>query len=208
MEPKYSDKGGTRMATRNILIANLGVFFLAGCATPSRMEAVPKGAHLAAAIPGIKGARFYPDEQNDILMLAGLESIARERLDLASAGRRGPLPPANFLAISGGGDDGAFAAGLLVGWSETGQRPQFKVVTGISTGALIAPFAFLGAKYDQKLKAVYMNISAKDIYEERGLLGLFSDAMSDTTPLWRLIRRSAGQEMLDDIALGHRLIKS
>jgi hypothetical protein len=65
---------------------------------------------------------------------------------------------------TGGGDNGAFAAGLLVGWSESGQRPENKLVTGISTGALIAPFAFLGKDYDQKLKEVYATISSMDIF--------------------------------------------
>ena len=57
-----------------------------------------------------------------------------------------------FLAISGGGDDGAFGAGLLAGWSARGDRPVFGLVTGVSTGALSAPFAFLGGEYDAKLK--------------------------------------------------------
>ncbi len=69
------------------------------------------------------------------------------------------LPPVSFLALSGGGDKGAFGAGLLNGWSATGQRPAFKLVTGISTGALIAPFAFLGPTYDAKLKTFYTNSS-------------------------------------------------
>jgi hypothetical protein len=80
------------------------------------------------------------------------------------------LPPADFLAISGGGEDGAFGAGLLVGWSAAGTRPRFKGVTGISTGALTAPFAFLGPAYDSKLREVYTTIAGKDILRSNGLL--------------------------------------
>ena len=65
----------------------------------------------------------------------------------------------DILAISGGGADGAYGAGLLCGWTEHGDRPRFKLVTGISTGSLIAPFAFLGPEYDAKLKEVYTTIS-------------------------------------------------
>ena len=65
----------------------------------------------------------------------------------------------NLLAISGGGADGAFGAGLLVGWTQTGKRPKFELVTGTSTGAIIAPFAFLGPKYDRELKEIYTTIS-------------------------------------------------
>jgi predicted acylesterase/phospholipase RssA len=114
------------------------------------------------------------------------------------------LPPAGFLAVSGGGDDGAFGAGLLVGWTEAGTRPQFKAVTGISTGALIAPFAFLGPEYDHVLRNVYTNVSADDIYKERSILMvLFKDAMADTTPLWGLIRRYVDRRMLEAIASEH-----
>ena len=187
---------------RKFLIAVLGACFLSGCASPSRLAAVPEGMHTKAKIAGMKEVRFFADEQPEQFYMAGLESLGREKVDLAGAGHSGPLPPANFLAISGGGDNGAFAAGLLVGWSETGQRPKFKLVTGISTGALIAPFAFLGKDYDQKLKEVYTTISSKDIFEKRGLFSvLFDESLSDTTPFWKLVKRAANQEMLDKIAL-------
>ena len=83
-------------------------------------------------------------------------------------------PVVNFLAISGGGSDGAFGAGLLAGWTARGTRPEFAVVTGVSTGALTAPFAFLGPKYDAALKDVYTQSTTADIAVEhpiRGLLG-------------------------------------
>ena len=111
------------------------------------------------------------------------------------------LSPAHFLSVSGGSDNGAFGAGLLVGWSEAGNRPEFKIVTGVSTGALTAPFAFLGPAYDQQLKEVYTTISARDVYWERGLIAaLYDDALADTTPLWGLISRYANASMLDAIA--------
>jgi predicted acylesterase/phospholipase RssA len=66
----------------------------------------------------------------------------------------------SILALSGGGEHGAFGAGLLNGWSQSGQRPTFSIVTGISTGALMAPFAFLGSAYDQRLKALYTDNGA------------------------------------------------
>ena len=69
----------------------------------------------------------------------------------------------DLLAVSGGGDKGAFGAGLLCGWSAAGNRPKFKGVTGVSTGALIAPFAFLGSDYDEVLKTVYTSVKPTDI---------------------------------------------
>ncbi|HZD89492.1 MAG TPA: hypothetical protein VE224_05295, partial [Pseudolabrys sp.] len=67
------------------------------------------------------------------------------------------------------------------GWTRSGTRPSFKLVTGISTGALIAPFAFLGPAYDRELRALYTGIGPQDIYEKRGLLSaVFSDSLADT----------------------------
>lgn len=154
-----------------------------------------------AYIPGIPDARFYWDADPKPFFQMAKKSLENERRYLASIGHEGPLPPAYGLAISGGGDNGAFGAGLLVGWTETGTRPDFKLVTGISTGALSAPFAFLGPEYDDQLKAVYTAIDANDIFEERGLTAaLFDDALSDTTPLWGLISQYANEDLLAAIA--------
>src|SRR5688572_32969827 len=75
-------------------------------------------------------------------------------------------PELNILVLSGGGADGAFGAGVLVGWSETGLRPRFDVVTGVSTGALMATLVFLGSEYDPVLKDVYTTVSSDDIYKK------------------------------------------
>jgi hypothetical protein len=115
------------------------------------------------------------------------------------------LPPAEFLAISGGGDDGAFGAGLLVGWTASGTRPQFKVVTGISTGALIAPFAYMGPQYDHVLKHVYTNVSKDDIFKPRPFATiLFKDAAAETTPLWNLLSQHVDEKFLQAVAAEYR----
>ena len=110
------------------------------------------------------------------------------------------LPPASYLAISGGSDNGAFTAGFLQGWTQAGTRPQFKLVTGVSTGALIAPFAFLGSAHDETLKSLYTKVSHKDIATERSFYSmLFGDAMADTTPLWKLLKAHVTQTVVDAI---------
>ena len=111
------------------------------------------------------------------------------------------MPAANYLAISGGGDNGAFGAGLLVGWSERGSRPVFKAVTGISTGALSAPFAFLGRDYDLALTNVFTNTDAGDVFDKRPMLAAIADdGMTDTAPLYRLISSYLDDEMVGKIA--------
>lgn len=147
------------------------------------------------------GVRYAAGIDAPGLIRAARESFLREAEYLAREGHKGPLPPAVFVAISGGGDNGAFTAGLLNAWTATGTRPEFKLVTGISTGALIAPFAFLGPKYDATLKEVYTNISPSDVIEHRSLIGgFFSDAMADNAPLLRLTRKSVTEDLLKEIA--------
>jgi predicted acylesterase/phospholipase RssA len=132
---------------------------------------------------------------------AAVEGLRREQAYLATQGSAASLPPVTFLAISGGGDKGAFTAGLLNGWTATGTRPEFKLVTGISTGALIAPFAFLGPEYDATLKQVYTTISPRDVSNPRNIFsGVFGDAMADNAPLWELTRKSVNEDLLKLIA--------
>ena len=110
-----------------------------------------------------------------------------------------------YLAISGGGENGAFAGGLLLGWSEAGDRPNFMAVTGISAGALIAPFAFLGTEYDAKLREVLDELRPDAVFKARRTLkGLRSDAMASTEPMQRLIETYIDQEMMERIAEEHR----
>jgi Patatin-like phospholipase len=113
--------------------------------------------------------------------------------------------PRSYLAISGGGSDGAFGAGLLVGWSDTGARPKFDVVTGTSAGAMIAPFAFLGSTYDGQLKEIYTTYGQKDIAQRRPvfLVGLAASLASDA-PLAALIERYVSPEFLAAVAIEHR----
>jgi hypothetical protein len=103
--------------------------------------------------------------------------------------------------MSGGGDDGAFGAGLLTGWSKRGDRPQFAVVTGVSTGALSAPFAFLGPEYDPQLKSIYTETSAGDVFQKRTLMAaVANDAMADSTPLRNRISGYVDDRMVQRIA--------
>ncbi len=184
-----------------VLLGIMALTLCAGCGTMSRGSAVPEQLRKEAVIPGVPDARIFADSATAELTRLGLESLEREKASLAASGYKGPLPPVSFLAVSGGGDDGAFGAGLLLGWTAAGDRPQFKVVTGISTGALIAPFAFLGPEYDHVLKHVYTNVTKEDIFRSRNLLAVFyKDAMSDTTPLWRLLSQYVDQKMLDAVA--------
>jgi len=186
------------------LLAALLLALLTACSGPTRLPPVPDQDTLRAQPLGLPNARFFPLQQVDLVVAEGLSSLERQHAALGiPAGEQ--MPPTHFLAVSGGGDDGAFGSGLLVGWGESGTRPEFDLVTGVSTGALIAPFAYLGAPYDEKLSQVYTTISADDIFEARSLLGMMTeDAMSDTTPLFNMISHYVDEQMLQDIAAEYR----
>ena len=112
-------------------------------------------------------------------------------------------PELNILVLSGGGADGAFGAGVLVGWSETGLRPRFDVVTGVSTGALMATLVFLGSEYDSVLKDVYTTVDSDDIYKKKGIKAVFSDSLLDYTPLKDKVESLVTDELLDRVAREH-----
>lgn len=186
---------------RNLAAAAAICLALAACSTPERIEAVPAAAVERARVGAFSNIRFYVDTDGAAMAAEGVAALGREIAWRKSQGLTGPLPPAHFLAISGGGDDGAFGAGLLTGWTEHGTRPEFKLVTGISTGALTAPFAFLGPEYDEALKSVYTKVTADDILARRSLLSaLTGDALTDNAPLYRTVSRHLNADMLRKIA--------
>ena len=180
----------------------VGILALGACSIPERGTAVP-AADTARALPlGIPNARFFADEDPKAIVDEATRAFQREQATLRAEGKSTTrLPPVYYLAVSGGGDNGAFGAGLMNGWTALGTRPEFKMVTGVSTGALIAPFAFLGPGYDDALRDVYTTMTPEKVFRARGLTAaLFDDAMADTGPLAQVIESYADQKMLDAIA--------
>ncbi len=170
-----------------------------------RLAAVPPTQTARAIIPGFPTNRYWLDEDLPPLLQEAIGDDKRERDTLTRLGiSTDPMPPADVLAISGGGDAGAFAAGLLSGWSTHGTRPQFKLVTGISAGALIAPFAYLGPAYDDVIRTVATAVGPDDVFKRRNVLvGLVSDGMADSGPLARLVAKYVTSETLAAIAAEH-----
>ncbi len=187
---------------RGTLLIAAAALLVQGCASaPPRHAAVPSELTAKAEIPGMPGVRYVGFGDMTELSRVALDALRREQEIFVKQGGKGSLPPVAFLAVSGGGDNGAYTAGLLNGWTAAGTRPEFKLVTGISTGALIAPFAFLGPKYDATLKEVYTTISPKDVLVPRSVIaGFMSDAMADNAPLWALTRKSVTADLLKEIA--------
>jgi predicted patatin/cPLA2 family phospholipase len=176
----------------------LGGFVAMGCVTPKRK--CPPTDLLSANLREVEDADSCCPMANPDL-LAGL----KETLDLSEANKTVVnRKPQNYLALSGGGVLGTFTVGVLCGWSDSGHRPQFDVVTGISTGALIATYAFLGSKYDPVIRDYYSNFSQKDVYRMRRPLSiLWSDSAADSAPLKDKIDKAITCELLAEVAAAH-----
>ncbi|MDO9433201.1 MAG: patatin-like phospholipase family protein [Phenylobacterium sp.] len=166
---------------------------LTGCASFSREDFTAAEAERAALSRG-SDIRFNADDPN-----AGVAFTVRTRAQLDQSGAQ----QRDLLAISGGGADGAYGAGVMVGWTRTGTRPNFAVVTGVSTGALIAPFAFLGPSWDDELTAAYAGGKASDILQRRGLGVLFSSSLFSPNRLRQLVEAYVTPTMLREVAVEH-----
>ena len=162
------------------------VAFIAGCCPPRRAvpETLLSQTHYAGMVDVRTDYLHYNPQIGESLTASG---------------------ECSFLAISGGG---AFGAGVLCGWSQTGTRPQFQVVTGVSTGALLAPFAFLGPDYDDRIKEAYTTVGNRDIFMYRGPVGIvrlfLRESYVETRPLRRMIARMFTETELAAVAAQHR----
>jgi hypothetical protein len=183
------------------LAAVLAGLLLVGCASaPDRQLSTSAPAY--AALPNGHDP-LNPDQlsPNYERMVEGSGGNMARRLERIK-GR-----PLKFLSLSGGGQNGAFGAGFLMGWRESGQRPQFDAVGGVSTGALLATHALLGTPEDDaKLEAMYTRVTKEDIYTTRSLLDIVSgtDSLMDTTPLKEMIAKFVTAETLQRVAAAAR----
>jgi predicted acylesterase/phospholipase RssA len=187
---------------RILFMASLtGLIVAGGCAKPRRIPPVDLG--------GVHG--WKPVESSEPFGTRGTPlAISRNgsgvvRAAHSEVGSVHPPRPKTILALSGGGMYGSYTAGVLNGWSESGQRPVFDVVTGISTGGLIAPLAFLGSEYDDQMKLIYTCVSRRDIFTYRNWATIpFRDAAATTTPLRNIVEAGMTDDLILRLAAEHR----
>ncbi len=197
--------GAVRAPWAKRLLSFALVLTLSACAGATRLPPPLPGEFDQVTVLDRTDIRYVmPDDTHKLTMFA-ISSMQREAAHYGLTPDSDELPPVAMLAISGGGDNGAFGAGLLNGWTDFGTRPEFRLVTGISTGALTAPFAFLGPDYDDELEAAFTTITSDDIFIIPGVVSAaydfaFGMAAGDNAPLHAYVARYADEEMLRRIA--------
>ncbi len=178
---------------------------LSACATLIPRDTITPAAQATAVIPGLAHVRFWGDENPptpEEVIAQRMPSLKRPPQSRTLQDGR---PLIHYLAISGGGSDGAYGAGLLVGWTKAGTRPTFEFVTGISAGALIAPFAYLGSAYDRQLEEIWTQYGDDNLIIKQPLAGLLGGvALADTQPLAELIAKYVDRRMLNAVAREYR----
>jgi hypothetical protein len=146
-----------------------------------------------------------PAQQAGHSTLTKEEVLAFADRSRAAAKPAAPSPRRSILIVSGGGAYGAYPAGVLAGWTATGTRPEFDVVTGVSTGALIGAYAFLGPEFDCEMQYYYTTMRSEDVYRRRRFIAaLFSDSLADSAPLEKIIRKAASDERIARFAAEHQ----
>lgn len=190
------------MRHKNLMVFQglLALLFLAACASPAKRD-LSSNAPSYATLPN---GHEPLDPTVPSPIYAEVMAVPGDNLVRYLERKSGHA--LNMLSLSGGGQNGAFGAGFLNGWSESGRRPQFDIVAGVSTGALLATHALLGTPADDAaLKEMYTQITAENIYEDKGLLTLLSgaDSLRDTTPLREMIAKYITAETLKRVAAAY-----
>lgn len=195
--------------SRRVFAGGVGVTaagIVSGCASLTPRNGIASAPlQNRAVISGLPGVRTWGDEIPADLAQALRGHMGRGGLSAPAVARVAfNRSVVEILALSGGGTDGAFGAGLLVGWTKRGDRPEFEIVTGVSAGAIIAPFAYLGPRYDKVLTQIWTEVNVKDLFVSQGLGGILGGiAAVDTAPLAAAIAKYVTPRLMSEIAVQH-----
>lgn len=173
-----------------LLFGMVGILFLSACASDRRDYSIDMSTH--AEVPQIENARIWADDPRIVNGSLWSPSMLADN-----------HAPVTMLTLSGGGAEGAFGAGFLAGWSKSGTRPKFSVVSGTSAGALLAPFAFLGPQYDPVLEQIFTQVRTSQLVKVAGLSAIFGESVFSSRPLEKIIAHYVTPELTNNIAREH-----
>ncbi|MCA8948138.1 MAG: patatin-like phospholipase family protein [Planctomycetes bacterium] len=192
----------TRPSVRLPLLLLFALLLPAACGWPHRAATRSGPPGTLVPLPGFEAVRAIDGYPSDAFQRAFDEAVAKfAATPLPADGRR----DFDMLVLSSGGANGAFGAGVLTGWTRCGNRPDFRVVTGVSVGALMAPFVFAGPAFDDRLEQLFARIEPGDLHREKGIVAsvLFDESLMDNSPLRRAIEHGIDDELLAAVAARH-----
>jgi len=202
MSDHNADTRWPHSSTKCLLSNLVIVFVLTGCGTLHPRKPLPEEHAGIASPPGYANIRDWGDHYSPVLQRSVETALKAESAPDNPFGQT----PIQYLSLSGGGMNGAFGAGFLCGWTDQGRRPTFDFVTGISAGALLAPFAYLGTNYDAALRDIYADLKPDDLFERKGLLRILrDDSVFDTAPLRKLLEKYVTANFIVEVAREHAL---
>lgn len=190
------------MHARRWIIPLALALLAASCGWPSRYASLAEFPTELVPMEGYEDVRAVDGYPNAAFQASFDEAIAHLAVTpLPEDGRR----DFDMLVLSSGGVNGSFGAGILTAWSQRGDRPTFDTVTGVSVGALMAPFAFAGPEFDHRLEELFRHINPGDLHYEKGVVTsvLWDESLADNRPLKRLVERGVDDDLMEAIAAGH-----
>lgn len=187
---------------RNLIACLPLALLLTACGSLHPRNPLPAEHNGKASVPGYQDIRDWGDHFSPVLQRSVMTALKTESATNNPFGQT----PIQYLSLSGGGMNGAFGAGFLCGWTGQGSRPNFDFVTGISAGALLAPFAYLGTNHDVALREIYANLKPVDLFRRKGWLRILrDDSVFDTAPLRGILEKHVTAQFLAEVSRQHAL---
>ncbi len=184
-----------------VIIFSMSALSIQGCAILHPRKALPLDFNGKVTIDGMPDIRTDLDDPNPVVMQKSLVESFRQE------GFVNPLGVKIYpvLAVSGAGANGAYGAGFLIGWHKEGSRPIFKIITGVSSGSIIALYTFLGKDYDDKLEKFFTTTSTKDVVKRKNIFSiLFGNSLMSTAPLAKMISGLVDEKLIAKVAEEHK----
>jgi hypothetical protein len=179
------------------------ICFLASSGCALVRHAVPEDLVGKAVVVGMPDLRYYTDKPVSPFTRQSLEDSFKE--ESPSGYLVDGIKTYPVLIIGGGVTNSAYGIGLLKGWLDSGSRPEFKIITGYSSGSLLALATFSGKEYEERLGNLFTSISTKDFIKQKGIFSiLFGDSVNSSAPFAKKIDEIVDDKLLTKVAEEHR----
>jgi Patatin-like phospholipase len=182
-------------------VSIVSIVFISACSSLERQD-MSQEQHVSYEPLNTELLRYWGDTSEYPIPKDQLVALKQRQMDAGIlTDENGNIKAVAHLALSGGGTNGAYSAGLLNAWTDNGDRPEFATVTGVSTGAIISAFAFLGADYDLFLKQLYTQTKSDELYDVNTIFQIAATkSLLNTDKFEAMVRKTITPALLDEVA--------